>query len=133
MLKHAFQSRPFLPLGGIGPVTAVAIVVVKFSSGRLLRSQSEFGIGLAPLQIARGECKQPETCGQYRTYATPKMRRRLRTMPLCNHFPHKYFLFLPSRTRSTAPKFLPSFPQPPEFHRLTMIEQSHVCRSEAGL
>ena len=54
MLKYAFQSRAFFPFGRISMMAAVAIVIVNFASGGLLRIEAEFGIGFAALDVACG-------------------------------------------------------------------------------
>jgi hypothetical protein len=62
MLENALQSRTFLALGGIRLMAAVALRVVDFSPGNLLRIQPKFRIRLPPLHIAsrRHEHSQPQ-------------------------------------------------------------------------
>jgi hypothetical protein len=50
--EQAFQARALPLLRGIGGMAAVAILVVDVSSGGLPRSESEFGIASAPLDVA---------------------------------------------------------------------------------
>src|ERR1700683_2017847 len=55
MLENALQARTFLSLRGIGPVTAVAVVVIELASGGLLRVEAEFGVRVAALHVATRE------------------------------------------------------------------------------
>jgi len=54
MLEHSFEAGTFLSTSGIGLVTAAAIGIVNLAPGGLLGIQAEFGIGLAPLNVAGG-------------------------------------------------------------------------------
>src|SRR5579859_2438792 len=55
VLEHCFETRTLFSTGGIGLVAAVAFGVVDSASGRLLRVEAEFSVGLAALHIA-GQC-----------------------------------------------------------------------------
>jgi len=58
VLENALHAGTFFAAGGIGFVAAVAIIVVEFAARGLLRVEAEFGIGLAPLDIAGSEGEQ---------------------------------------------------------------------------
>jgi|SRR5579863_380653 len=57
--ENAFHAGPLASTGGIGSVTAVAIVVVDAAAGGLLGSEAEFGVALAALDVAAGkDCEE---------------------------------------------------------------------------
>src|ERR1700687_3136124 len=60
MLENAFQAWALLALGGVGAVTAVAVVVVNLAPGGLLGVEAEFGIGLAALHLASRKYEEAE-------------------------------------------------------------------------
>src|ERR1700675_1636990 len=70
LLEDTLQARPFFAVGRVRFMATVAIVVIEFSSCSLLRVESEFGLGLAALDIAAGERDQRDY-----HYAGPETRR----------------------------------------------------------
>ena len=60
--KYSFQSRTFPSLRRIRPMTAVAVVVINFASGSLLRVEAEFGIRFTALDIAAERAEREECC-----------------------------------------------------------------------
>src|SRR5579859_5450084 len=55
MLDHSLEAWAFLAASGIGLMAAIAMSVIDFSAGGLLRIEAEFGVGLAALDVTRGE------------------------------------------------------------------------------
>jgi hypothetical protein len=52
VLEHSLQSRAFSAMGRIWLMAAIALGIVDAASGCLLGIESEFGIRLAPLDVA---------------------------------------------------------------------------------
>src|SRR5437879_4031184 len=68
MLEHALQTWPLLSLGGIWLMATIAVRVVDFAAGGLLRVKAKFGIRLASLYVTavkdgerKRECQHHET------------------------------------------------------------------------
>jgi len=69
-LEDTLQARAFFAMRRIRFMATVAIVVIDFSAGGLLRVEAEFGVGLAALDIATGERDQRKC-----RHAGPETRR----------------------------------------------------------
>src|SRR5215471_5056441 len=59
--ENSAQARPLLSARGVRFVTAVAVGVVDFAAGGLLRVQSEFSVAFAALGFAADQKKQCQT------------------------------------------------------------------------
>lgn len=53
MFEDAFETRTLFAVRRVRLVAAVTIVVIQLAASGLLRVEAEFGIGLAPLNVAR--------------------------------------------------------------------------------
>src|SRR6476646_7809489 len=51
-LENSPQAAPFLFAGGVGLVTAIAILIIEAPPGCLLRIQSQFSVALAARRVA---------------------------------------------------------------------------------
>src|SRR5258708_13917543 len=108
ILEYALQSWTFLALGGMRPMTAVAVVVIKLAACGLLRSEAEFGVRFAALYIATGEyskCKERDhpRCNQkVKIQSQPVVTLQFRFLDLSFSGFHHY--------RSCG-SFAPRFPQ----------------------
>src|SRR4029077_211396 len=92
MLENALQSRPLSPFRRIGPVTAVAIVVIDLPSGSLLGVQAKLSVGLATLHIATRKKHGRQACGQGQPNPMPMDSRwsRITLLFNCLDFLHPY-------------------------------------------
>src|SRR5882762_3306593 len=66
MLEHALQTWPLLSLGGIWLVATLAVRVVDFAPGGLLRVKAKFGIRLAALYVTAAKDGEGKQAGQHR-------------------------------------------------------------------
>lgn len=110
MLEKAFQSRTFFAFAGIGPVTAVAVVIKNPATGGLLGIEAEFGVRLAALHVATCEDEERERYGEARRNATAVVVHP-RSAPLLRRFRYSHILRSVSHSRGDS-------------IRLTMIEES---------